>query len=127
MSSSQVYDRWFIVPVSMTSDPGLDEVYPKYSDKPEIEGATGMTVSSSIVENHYPALTQRFPGVSEWFVGRYYGVGDSGWQALNQVHNNQDTRTLSDHAADVAPVLDDVLPGLDRSGVNLVNDFRVNL
>lgn len=128
-----VYDRWFITPAEGFERTGSDGntvetvTRPKYSDTSGVAGFSGNTIEPSVVSTHYPALTQTYPDVESWYVVRMYGEDDSGFNALNEIHNKQDTRTLADHASDVAPVLNDHFPALDRSGSTWANSFVVHL
>lgn len=127
-----VYDRWFITPaVTIEETDGDGDVIstglgPKYSDDSRIDGFAGNTTEPSVISTHYAALTQTYPDVSEWYIVRMYGEGNDGWSALNEIHNQLDTRTLADHASDVAPVLKDVFPGLNRSVAGWAESFRVD-
>ena len=131
MSAGQVYDRWFLSPAVQfertDSNGDVVETFiaPKYSDASGISGFSGTTTTPDIISDSYPALTQTYPDVEEWYIVRMYGVGNSGWNALNTIHNYQDTRTLADHANDVAPVLNAHFPELSRSGQEWADAFRV--
>lgn len=128
-----VHDRWFLTPaveITRTDSGGntiSNGIGPKYSDHADIVGFSGNTIPPSTASDHYPALTQTFPDVDRWYIVRFYGQDNPGWQALNQIHNHQDTRTLADHASDVAPVLNQHFPDLQRSGQEWADSFKVNL
>lgn len=124
-----VYDRWFLTPAvefGETDESGnVVETWtgPKYSDHTDITGFSGNTTTPDVVNDHYPTLVQVFPDVSEWYIVRMYGEDNPGWNALNEIHNHQDTRTLADHANDVAPVLNQHFPDLERPGEEWANSF----
>jgi hypothetical protein len=119
-----VYDRWFIVPQTGTGTPE-DKYRPKYTDVSGISGFSGTPVDPTIVTDHYPALIQTYPNVPRWFIVRMYGDGNEGWDALNQIHNYYDTRTLADHAHDVAPILNAHFPNMDQTGEEWASSFSV--
>lgn len=119
-----VHDRWFIMPATATSD-ATNVIHSKYHDTDGILGFSGTVAAPEVVSVHYAALVQTFPGVDNWYIVRMFGEGDAGWSALNEIHTKTDTRTLADHAADVAPVLNDHFPGLSRAGGEWADSFKV--
>jgi hypothetical protein len=129
MSAGTIYDRWFISPVAEyqeADESGETVTYkaPKYHDTEGIIGYSGVTISPATVSDHYPTLVQVYPDVSEWFIVRMHGEGISGWGAINAIHNYQDTRTLADHADDVAPVLNSHFPRLEWSGEKWADSIK---
>lgn len=115
-----VYNRWFIIPKEQID---TDEYRPKYVDNPDIEGWSGTKIPASDISQHYAGLTDQFPDVDEWYVIRIYGEDNPGSLALDTIHNNQDTRTLADRAADVAPVLNENLP--NHTGQEWGKSFKI--
>lgn len=117
MSAGQVYDRWFITP------PAEDERgtrYPKYMDTDGIAAYVGTLFPTSVIENGgYHGLLAEYPQYDEWYIVRMYGDGNPGWNALNQLHNHRDTRTLTDHQSDVAPIMNNRF-GVDEWSFNAV-------
>lgn len=109
--SGAPYDRWYIVPSVEFERWNGTENAPKYSENTGIEGIAGNTVEPSIIEDSYPALIQIYPDVSEWYIVRLYGT----WAALNDISVKQDTRNLATNPSDVAAVLNQRFPDLDRS------------
>lgn len=123
-----VYDRWFITPaIEVVPEARAPETRPKYSDTAGVAGYSGTLVEPAAIEGSYAALIETFADVAGWYVVRMYGEGDAGWQALNEIHNKTDTRTLADHATDVAPVLNRHLTGFDRNGTEWADAIKVNL
>ena len=128
-----VYDRWFLLPaaeIEHTDDEGnviSTFTGPKYSDDDRIDGYSGCVTTPDVVDDFYPALTQTYPDISEWYIVRFYGQDNEGWNAINEIHNYQDTRTLADHADDVAPVLNAHFPDLDKGGEEWANSFWVTI
>lgn len=121
-----VHDRWFIMPATTVMTETGDVIRPKYHDTGGIIGFSGTVAGSDVVSAHYPALAQMHPDVNNWYIVRMYGEDNAGWSALNEIHNKADTRTLADHAADVAPVLNNHFPGLSRAGGEWADSFRVS-
>lgn len=121
------YDRWYLAPAVTKPAPNTDGqmTTPKYADTAGIVGFAGTTTAPSVVETSYPALVQTHPDVDEWYIVRMYGDGDAGWSALNDIHNKGDTRTLADHANDVAPVLNSHFPDLERPGAEWAAAFKI--
>ena len=102
-----MYDRWFITPAVVGSDDDQAR-YPKYSDHNDVSGFSGSIFHPSEIEiAGYYGLIAIYPDVESWYVVRMYGEDIAGWNALNEIHNHHDTRTLADHAHDVAPIMDD--------------------
>jgi hypothetical protein len=101
------YDRWFITPAVERDVDGEVETYPKYSDHTDVSGFSGNTFDSQeIYDAGYHGHIATYPDVAEWYIVRMYGEGAAGWNALGEIHNHFDTRTLADHAHDVAPIMD---------------------
>ena len=125
------YDRWFLTPAKTferTDNNGdIIEEYtaPKYHETDGITGFSGNTTTPDVINDHYPALIQTHPDVSEWYIVRMYGEDSAGWSALNEIHTHGDTRTLADHANDVAPVLNGHFPDLERSGSEWAKSFKI--
>jgi hypothetical protein len=105
------YSRWYIVPTAgfdETDDQGaVERTYtrPKYSDEPGLTGFAGAIVDESIIEPSYPALIQIYPDVNDWYIVRFYGDDNPGWNALNNISVLGDTRNLATNASDVEAVL----------------------
>jgi len=125
--SAQTHDRWFLMPAVRRSvdDSGGDALTAKYTDADGVTGWSGQTIDPATVADFYPALTGGFPDVEQWYIARLYGDGTTGYQTLDQIHLKQDTRTLADHATDVAPVLSARFPDLDKTPSEWANAFRV--
>jgi len=120
--SAQQHDRWFLTPATTNSE---GTTVPKYADTDGVTGFSGNVVEPATVSDFYPALTQTYPDISEWYIVRMYGKGDVGYQALNTIHTKGDTRTLADHATDVAPVLSARFPDRDRTPDEWADAFRI--
>jgi hypothetical protein len=107
--SPQIYDRWYIVPAVEFTDSETGETYtaPKYSDRDGISGFSGNTFDESILEAHYPALKQIYPGLT-WYIVRFYGT----WTELNNISVLGDTRNLATNAEDVNAILSQRFPDL---------------
>ena len=116
-----MYDRWYIVPAEsrVDSETGSDDIRPKYSDLGGIQGFSGNAFDESILDAHYPALKQIYPGKT-WYVVRFYGS----WSALNHISVLGDTRNLATNSEDVADILSQRLPDLP-SGVDWDTKFKI--
>lgn len=118
------HNRWILTPATTPPNDGSGN-YPKYADTDGITGFSGTTVSPDVVDGHYPTLIQTYPDVGTWYVVRMYGDDTAGSEALDEIHNYQDTRSLSDPAEDLAPILSDQFPGLNRSAEQWASSFNV--
>jgi len=125
--STQTHDRWFLTPAVTRSvgDSGGDVLTAKYADADGVTGWSGQTIDPATVGVFYPTLTQTYPDVGQWYVVRLYGDETAGYQALDTIGLNGDTRTLADHATDVAPVLSARFPDLDKTPSEWADAFRV--
>jgi len=125
--STQTHDRWFLTPaVRRSVDDSEDDVLTaKYTDADGVTGWSGQTIAPATVADFYPALTDAYPDMEQWYVARLYGDGTTGYQALDTIGLNGDTRTLADHATDVAPVLDSHFSALDKTPSEWADAFRV--
>lgn len=118
-------DRWFIMPaVREENDKGMTVTRPKYDDVDGVHGFSGTRMEPSEVGQSYAGLIQQFPDVEEWYVVRFYTTDDTGMGPLNEIHNKQDSRTLADHANDVAPLMESHF-GWDSSERDVGELFRV--
>jgi hypothetical protein len=106
-------------------DSGDDVLTAKYTDSDGVTGWSGQTIDPATVADFYPTLTQTYPDVRQWYIARLYGEGDTGYQALDTIGLNGDTRTLADHATDVAPVLSARFPDLDKTPDEWADAFRI--
>jgi hypothetical protein len=108
------YDRWYIVPAveftEIDDEGNVERVYtaPKYKDEPGLTGFSGATVSPSIVADPYPALIDIYPDVEAWYIVRFYGDDNPGWNALNNISVLGDTRNLATNPHDVEAVLNNL-------------------
>ncbi|WP_254535243.1 hypothetical protein [Halomarina litorea] len=119
------YDRWYIVPAvgipPGDQDPDLARKnqtawWPAYYDDYDaLAGFAGRIVAAADVKPSYAGLIQTNPDVDPWYIVRFYGSGNAGWQALNQISVKADTRNLATNPQDVAAVLNQRFPSLERS------------
>lgn len=116
--SAGPYNRWYIVPAVQDGDA---DATPKYRDRDGIAGASGNVVDPSVVEPSYAGLIAQYLDVSEWYIVRFYGT----WAALNEISVLGDTRNLATNPSDVAAVLNQRFPDLDRSAEEWADGFFV--
>jgi len=120
--SAQTHDRWFLTPATTNSG---GTTVPKYADTDGVTGFSGNVVEPATVSDFYPALTQEFPDVEQWYIARVYGDGTTGDQALDSIDQKQDTQKLVDYPNDVPPVLSARFPDLDKTPSEWANAFRI--
>jgi hypothetical protein len=112
-----LYDRWYIVPAVEDAE---GKLYPKYTDRPGIEGFTGTIVQ----RQHLPAYAGLLAIYSDqelWYVVRMYGT----WAELNGISVLGDQRTLATNAGDVGAVLRQRTDLPDRSDAEWANVFVI--
>lgn len=121
--SAQEYDRWYIVPAEEQTDENgnIIEIAPKYGNNDGINGYAGNTVEPSVIDTHYAGLIQQYPDIDEWYIVRLYGT----WAALNDISVLGDTRNLATNYQDVAAVLDQRFPDIDRDPEAWAEGFYV--
>jgi hypothetical protein len=124
MSAPQSYSRWYILPaVGGNADDGREPKYARGDDR--LDAGSGTLVTPDTLTDHYPALTQTYPDVARWYLIRLFGTGTAGWEALNDISVKGDTRNLATNPGDVAAVLNQRLPGADRSAEEWARSFSV--
>jgi len=125
--STQTHDRWFLTPAVLRryDDTGKEFVTPKYADTAGVTSWSGETIDPATVTDFYPALTDAYPDVEGWYIVHMAGDGTTGYQTLDTIGLNQDTRTLADLATGAAPVLDSHFSALDKTPSEWANAFRV--
>jgi len=123
--STRETNRWYILPPAETTQRSDGEQAtirtPKYTDQDGILGFSGTLVTKSEVSDSYAGLTRQYPDVDEWYLARVYGRRS----ALDSISIKSDTRNLATNMGDVGPVLDQRFPGIDRSGDEWNNGFRI--
>jgi len=120
--SAQTHDRWFITPATTNSE---GTTVPKYANTDGVTGFSGNIVEPATVADFYPTLIQTYPDVGKWYIARLYGDGTTGYQALDTIGLNGDTRALADLATDVVPVLSAHFSHLDRTPSEWDDAFRI--
>lgn len=110
-------DRWFIVPRI-----GEDAYEPKYNGNSGINGFTGNTISSSIVSDNFPNLTNTNPDIDMWYVVRFYGEQS----ALNNISSQNDTRNLSNNIQNLEALLNRKY-GEEKSGDGWNSSFYMDI
>jgi hypothetical protein len=119
------YQRFYILPAATATVAGREGTVPAYVHADgRIAGFSAVEIEPAALEAHYPALLQTNSNVERWFVARVFADGDAGWQALNEISVQADTRNLAQRPGVVAAVLNARLD-LDRDAEQWAQSLRI--